>query len=69
MEKKVIYVDFKAASRKYKHKNDSKVDQVKIVKQQKSYVQLLIFKLKKILSIFSKHKSNNNEDPRYKHWL
>ncbi|MCY6370212.1 hypothetical protein [Clostridium ganghwense] len=67
MNNKVIYVDFKKASRKAK--SDTKNREVKIVKHQKSYLEELIDKFKSIFNMSSNKKYMKKADPKYKHWL
>lgn len=69
MEKKVIYVDFKTASKKSKHKTTPKDDLVKIIPESKPYKQTFITRLKNFLYYFINRKSNKNLNLKYKHWL
>lgn len=70
MDKKVIYVDFKAASKKSKHK------EIPIYKEstffsseKKSFTQRILERFSLLFKLFKKNKPFNNVEPLHKHWL
>ncbi|QGU93852.1 hypothetical protein GOM49_00775 [Clostridium bovifaecis] len=69
MEEKVIYVDFKSASKKSKHKNKYKNNDTKPPTQKKSFPNLVMRKIKNIFNRLFRRKSKNNAPLKYKHWL
>jgi hypothetical protein len=67
----IIYVDFKSASKKSKHKNKYKNSESHYPKQKKSFIKIISEKVKHIFNkIFKRtYKYNNSNPPKYKHWL
>lgn len=69
MEEKVIYVDFKSASKKSKHKSKYKNNDPQPPKQKKSFANLVVAKVKNIFYKVFRRKYKNNAPLKYKHWL
>jgi hypothetical protein len=69
MNKKVIYVDFKAASKMPKHTDTHNTKESFSIPKKKSFTEKVFEKFKKLFSIFRKDKTLNNDLSRHKHWL
>lgn len=69
MEGKVIYVDFKSASKKSKDKNKYKSNHPLPLNEKRSYASLISEKLKSLFSRLLRKRSRNSEPLKYKHWL
>lgn len=67
MDKKVIYVDFNSTSRKTKSNPQS--NEHKIIKQKKSFFDIIIDRFKALFGKSSNSKYLKKANPRYKHWL
>jgi hypothetical protein len=69
MSKKVIYVDFKTASKKLRHNNIHTNKESSFISEKKSFTQKILEKFKRILSIFKINKKYNSNVSRRKHWM
>lgn len=69
MNKKVIYVDFKAASKSSNSNDAFNTKDPFPIPKKKSFTTKIFEQFKKLLNIFKKDKSFNNDLSRHKHWL
>lgn len=69
MDKKVIYVDFKTASKKSRHANTLSNRELSLVQKKKSFMQKIFEKLKSIVNRLRKNKKLNTDVIHRKHWL
>jgi len=69
MDKKVIYVDFKAASKKNHSNHNPKTDEMQIVFHQKPHKVTFLSMLKNLLSRFRSKKLSKSSSIKYKYWL
>ncbi|MCY6354917.1 hypothetical protein [Clostridium sp. ZS2-4] len=67
MDKKVIYVNFSSTSRKSKSNPQS--NEHKIIKQKKSFFDMIIDKCKALFGTSGDTKCLKKADPHYKYWL
>lgn len=67
MDNKVIYVDFNSTSRKINSNPQS--NEHKIIKQKKSFFDIIIDRFKALFGKSSTRKYLKKANPRYKHWL
>lgn len=69
MGKKVIYVDFKAASKMNHYNNNFKNDEIQIVSNKKPNMWTFLSMLKNLIYRFKSKKSRKNSSIKYKYWL
>ncbi|WP_052222924.1 hypothetical protein [Clostridium homopropionicum] len=69
MGKKVIYVDFKAASKKNYPNHNLKTDEMQIVSHKKPHTGTFLSMLKNLICRFRSKKSSKNSSIKYKYWL
>lgn len=69
MSKKVIYVDFKTASKKNHSNHNSKNDEMQIVSHKKPNMGTFLSMLKNLIYRFKSKKSCKNSSIKYKYWL
>jgi len=69
VEDNIIYVDFKSASKRSKHKNKYKNSESHHPKQRKSFIKIIAEKAKHIFDKIFRRTYKYNNSPKYKHWL
>lgn len=67
MDNKVIYVDFNSTSRKTKSSPPN--NEHKVIKQKKSFFDIIIDRFKALFGKSSNNKCLKKANPHYKHWL
>ena len=69
MDKKVIYVDFNAASKVSKENYAHNTKASSCMPQNQSFIEKILEKFKKLFSKFRKGRAHNSDLSRHKHWL
>lgn len=69
MSGKIIYVDFKSASKKSKLKKNLKNNNSHPDAHKDNFIKAIYNKIKHAFYKFFKRDSNDNDSDKYKHWL